>query len=139
MFYAAAALLILLAHLGFVLFVVGGAFIVLRRPRLAWLHLPAAAWGVYIELSGRGCPLTTLENLLRLRAGLAGYAGGFVEHYIVWLLYPGGLTRAMQFVLAGIVLGINLVLYGWLWRRRRSGTFTVPAQAIPARRPKKAK
>jgi hypothetical protein len=118
MFYAAAAALVLLAHLAFVLFVVCGAFLVLRRPRLAWLHLPAAAWGVYIELSGRGCPLTTLENLLRLRAGLAGYAGGFVEHYIVWLLYPGGLTRGIQFVLAGIVLLINLVLYAFLWRRR---------------------
>jgi hypothetical protein len=118
MFYATAALLVLLAHLAFVLFVVCGAFIVLRRPRLAWLHLPAAAWGVYIELSGRGCPLTTLENLLRLRAGLAGYAGGFVEHYIVWLLYPGGLTRGIQFILAGIVLLINLVLYAFLWRRR---------------------
>jgi hypothetical protein len=139
MFYAAAALLVLLAHLGFVLFVVGGAFIVLRRPRLAWLHLPAAAWGAWIELSGWGCPLTTLENLLRLRAGLAGYAGGFVEHYIAWLLYPSGLTRGMQFVLAGIVLGINLVLYGWLWRRGRPGTSGEPTQAIPARRPKKTK
>jgi hypothetical protein len=118
MFYATAALLVLLAHLAFVLFVVCGAFIVLRRPRLAWLHVPAATWGVYIELSGRGCPLTTLENLLRLRAGLAGYAGGFVEHYIVWLLYPGGLTRGIQFILAGIVLLINLVLYAFLWRRR---------------------
>lgn len=119
MFYAAASALVLLAHLAFVLFVVCGAFLVLRWPRLAWLHLPAAAWGVYIELSGRGCPLTTLENLLRLRAGLAGYPGGFVEHYIVWLLYPGGLTRGIQFVLAGIVLFINLALYAFLWRRRR--------------------
>jgi len=119
MFYAAAAALVLLAHLAFVLFVVCGAFLVLRRPRLAWLHLPAAAWGVTIELSGRGCPLTTLENLLRLRAGLAGYSGGFVEHYVVWLLYPGGLTRGVQFVLAGIVLIVNLVLYAFVWRQRR--------------------
>jgi len=118
MAYALAAVLVLAAHLAFVLFVVFGAVLVLRRPRLAWLHLPAAAWGVFIELTGRGCPLTLLENLLRLRAGLEGYAGGFLEHYILWLLYPEGLTRTVQFVLAGIVLAINAVLYAWIWRRR---------------------
>ena len=139
MLYAAAALLVLLAHLAFVLFVVLGALLVLRRPRLAWLHLPAAGWGVFVELSGRGCPLTALENLLRLRAGLDGYADGFVEHYIVWLLYPGFLTRGTQFILAGLVLAVNLLLYAWLWRRRRIATFPARAQAIPARRPKKPK
>jgi hypothetical protein len=118
MAYAAAAVLVLAAHLAFVLFVVFGALLVLRRPRLAWLHLPAAAWGVFVEATGRGCPLTLLENLLRLRAGLEGYAEGFLEHYILWLLYPGGLTRTVQFVLAGIVLAINGVLYAWIWRRR---------------------
>jgi hypothetical protein len=118
MVYALAAVLVLAAHLAFVLFVVFGAVLVLRRPRLAWLHLPAAAWGVFIELTGRGCPLTLLENLLRLRAGLEGYAEGFLEHYILWLLYPGGLTRNVQFVLAGIVLAINGVLYARIWRRR---------------------
>ena len=117
MFYALAAVLVLLVHLGFVLFVVFGAFLVLRRPRLSLLHLPAVAWGVYVELSGRGCPLTALENLLRLRAGLAGIEGGFVEHYLLWLLYPGGLTRGMQFVLAGVVAAINLALYIRIWRR----------------------
>ena len=118
MAYALAAVLVLAAHLAFVLFVVFGAVLVLRRPRLAWLHLPAAAWGVFVELTGRGCPLTLLENLLRLRAGLEGYAGGFLEHYILWLLYPEGLTRTVQFVLAGIILAINGVLYAWIWRRR---------------------
>jgi hypothetical protein len=120
MAYALAAVLVLAFHLAFVLFVVFGAVLVqvLQRPRLAWLHLPAAAWGVFIELTGRGCPLTLLENLLRLRAGLEGYAGGFLEHYILWLLYPEGLTRTVQFVLAGIVLAINGVLYAWIWRRR---------------------
>lgn len=143
MLYAAAAVLVLLAHLAFVLFVVFGAVLVLRRPRLAWLHLPAAAWGVFVELSGRGCPLTGLENLLRLRAGLDGYADGFVEHYIVallaGLLYPAALTRETQFVLAGVVLAVNLVLYVRLWRRRRSATECAHAQAIPAPGPKKAK
>jgi hypothetical protein len=122
MLYAAAAVLVLLVHLGFVLFVVFGAVLVLRRPRLMWLHLPAAAWGVYIELSGLGCPLTALENLLRLRAGMAGVEGSFVEHYLLWLLYPGALTRDIQFVLAGLVLAINLALYAWLWRRRSVST-----------------
>ena len=118
MAYALAAVLVLAAHLAFILFVVFGAVLVLRRPRLAWLHLPAAAWGVFVELTGRGCPLTLLENLLRLRAGLDGYAEGFLEHYILWLLYPDGLTRTVQFVLAGIVLAINGALYAWIWRRR---------------------
>jgi hypothetical protein len=139
MLYAAAAVLVLLVHLAFVLFVVFGAALVLRRPRLAWLHLPAAAWGVFVELSGRGCPLTGLENLLRLRAGLAGYAGGFVEHYIVGLLYPAALTRGTQFVLAGVVLAVNLVLYVRLWQRRRPAIVPTHAQAIPAPGPKKAK
>ena len=120
MLYAIAAVLVLLAHMAFVLFVVFGAFLVLRRPRLAWLHVPAAVWGVYIELSGRGCPLTGLENLLRLRAGVKGYHEGFVEHYILWMLYPGGLTRETQFVLAGSVAAINLVLYALVWRKRRT-------------------
>jgi len=122
MAYAFAAVLVLAFHLGFVLFVVFGAVLVLRRPRLAWLHLPAAAWGVFIELTGRGCPLTLLENLLRLRAGLEGYAGGFLEHYILWLLYPQGLTRTVQLVLACAVLAINGVLYAGIWRMRSKRT-----------------
>jgi hypothetical protein len=116
MFYAAAALLVLAVHMAFVLFVVFGAFLVLRRPWLRWLHLPAVAWGVYIEASGRGCPLTALENLLRLRAGLAGIEGSFVEYYMLSLLYPDGLTRNLQFVLAGLVAAINLALYARFWR-----------------------
>ncbi|MGJ9416457.1 DUF2784 domain-containing protein [Massilia sp. CMS3.1] len=118
MLYAVAAVLVLLAHLAFVLFVVFGAFLVLRLPRLAWLHVPAAVWGVYVESSGRGCPLTAFENLLRLRAGVKGYSEGFVEHYMLWILYPGGLTREMQFALAGSVAAINLVLYALVWRKR---------------------
>ena len=122
MAYALASVLVLALHLAFVLFVVFGAVLVLRRPRLAWLHLPAAAWGVFIELTGRGCPLTLLENLLRLRAGLDGYAEGFLEHYILWVLYPDGLTRTVQFVLAGIVLAVNGVLYACIWRKRSRRT-----------------
>ncbi|WP_374581255.1 DUF2784 domain-containing protein [Pseudoduganella sp.] len=111
---------VLLLHAAFILFVLGGALLVLRWPRLVWLHLPAAAWGVGIELAGAVCPLTYLELALRERAGQQGYAGGFVEHYLLPLVYPAGLTPAVQYVLAGVVLGVNLLLYGWLLRRRRA-------------------
>lgn len=120
MLHALAAVTVLLVHLAFVLFVVFGAALVLRWPRLIRLHLPAAAWGIFIELSGRGCPLTAVENALRLRAGFDGYAESFIEHYVLWLLYPGGLTREIQFVLAGLVAAVNLMLYAWVWKRRRA-------------------
>lgn len=126
--YAVASALVLLVHLAFVLFVVFGAALVPRWPRLVWLHLPAAAWGVFVELTGRGCPLTALENLLRARAGLDGYPESFIEHYILWLLYPSGLTRDTQLLLAAGVATINLILYGWVIlrasRRRARGLGT---------------
>ena len=123
MTYAIASALVLLVHLGFVLFVVFGALLVPRWPRLAWLHLPAAGWGFFVELTGRGCPLTALENLLRLRAGLDGYSESFIERYLLWLLYPDGLTRDVGLILAAAVAAINLVLYGWVLIRasRRRG------------------
>jgi len=114
MLFSIAAAGVLLLHLAFVLFVVFGAVLVARRPRLAWLHLPAAAWGFFIELSGGACPLTALENLLRMRAGLSGYGEGFVEHYLLRLIYPDSLTRDAQLGLAIGVVAINLFLYGWI-------------------------
>ncbi|HBZ04919.1 MAG TPA: DUF2784 domain-containing protein [Massilia sp.] len=117
---ALAATAVLLLHLAFVLFVVFGALLVARRPVLAWLHLPAAAWGFFVELSGRGCPLTAWENLLRVRAGLAGYEGGFIEHHVLRLLYPAGLTRELQLALAAAVVIVNLLLYGWVFLRSRA-------------------
>ena len=112
---------VLLAHLLFIVFVVAGGLLVLRWPRLAILHLPAAAWGVAIEATGGLCPLTTLENRLRGAAGEAGYPGGFVEHYLLPVVYPAGLDRRVQLLLAGAVLAINAAIYGWLlWRRRRA-------------------
>lgn len=117
--YRLLADLVLLLHLAFVMFVVVGALLVMRWRWLAWLHLPAVAWGVFVEFSGRICPLTPLENRFRLLAGEGGYSGGFVEHYILPLLYPPGLTFAMQWMIGGFVLVLNLSLYGWmLWRRR---------------------
>lgn len=118
MAYTIASAAVLLLHLAFVLFVVFGAVLVLRWPRLLWLHLPAAAWGFFVELTGRGCPLTALENLLRQRAGLDGYAESFLEHYLLWLLYPGGLTRDTQVFLAAAVVAVNVLLYGLVLRVR---------------------
>ncbi|MFL5595203.1 MAG: DUF2784 domain-containing protein [Gemmatimonadaceae bacterium] len=117
MTYRILADLVLVVHLAFVVFVVAGGVLVLRRPRLAWLHLPAVAWGVLIEYAGWICPLTPLENSFRMRGGEAGYSGGFVEHYVLAALYPTGLTRDTQLVLGTLVLMVNLVAYGVLLRR----------------------
>ncbi|MEM6793757.1 MAG: DUF2784 domain-containing protein [Acidobacteriota bacterium] len=109
-------------HAAFVLFVVLGGLLVWRWPRLAWLHLPAAAWGFAVEVFGWICPLTDLENVLRLRAGRAGYDGGFIEHYLIPILYPAGLTREIQWLLAALVVLINGAVYGGralALRRRR--------------------
>ena len=96
----------------------------LRRPRLAWLHVPAAVWGVLIEFAGWVCPLTPLENALRLRGGEAGYSGGFIEHYLLPVLYPAGLTRNTQLLLGSFVLALNLAVYGLLLARRRGRNTT---------------
>jgi hypothetical protein len=113
--------LVLLLHAAFVLFVVAGGFAVLRWPRLAWIHLPAAAWGAVIEFAGWICPLTPLENRLRRLAGEAGYPQGFIEHYLLGWLYPEGLDRSVQVGLGLAVLAINLVAYGWVAARHRAG------------------
>jgi hypothetical protein len=121
--YRALADLILALHLVFVLFVVLGGLVVLRWPRIAWLHIPAAIWGVLIEYTGWICPLTPLENALRTRGGEAGYNGGFIEHYIQPLLYPAGLTRSTQVVLGSLVLVLNLTAYGIALSRMRRREF----------------
>jgi Protein of Unknown function (DUF2784) len=109
-------------HLAFVLFVVLGGLLVLKWLRLAWLHVPAAVWGVLIEYAGWICPLTPLENSLRARGGEAGYSGGFIEHYVQPVLYPAGLTRGTQIVLGSLALLVNLTAYGVvIARRSRSG------------------
>jgi uncharacterized protein DUF2784 len=113
-------------HLLFVLFVVLGGLLVLRWSWLAYVHLPAAIWGVWIEFTGRICPLTPLENSLRARAGETGYSGGFIEHYLLPLLYPSALTRTMQLVLGALVIVVNLCIYGYLLRSRRSVRTTQP-------------
>lgn len=110
---------VLLLHLVFIVFAAIGGLAVLRWPRLAWLHLPVAAWAALIEFGGWICPLTPLEVALRRSAGEAGYAGGFIEHYLTAVIYPQGLTRAHQIALGTGVLLVNLAIYLRLLRRRR--------------------
>lgn len=120
MIYRFAAELTMLAHIAFVVFVAIGFVAVLRWPRLAWLHVPCVAWGAYVELAGRICPLTYWENDFRRAAGAAGYDTGFLERYIYPILYPTGLTRAAQVWLAAIVIAINLAAYVYLVYRWRA-------------------
>lgn len=118
--YRMAADAILLLHLAFTLFTVLGGLLVLRRPSLIWLHLAAVLWGVVIEWADWICPLTPLENFLRERGGEAGYAGGFIEHYIALLLYPENLTIELRYLLGLGLVAANLIIYGYVfWVRRR--------------------
>ncbi|MGH7631378.1 MAG: DUF2784 domain-containing protein [Gemmatimonadales bacterium] len=114
--------LLVIVHFAFVLFVAAGGLLVLRWPRLAFVHLPAAIWGAWIEFTGGICPLTPLEKSLRVRAGEAAYAGDFVDHYILPILYPSGMTRTAQLVLGVAVVAVNVVLYTIvaIGRRRRA-------------------
>jgi hypothetical protein len=117
MFYILAANAIVLLHLGYVIFVVAGGLFVFRWPWIALLHLPAVVWGVLLELNGWLCPLTPLELWLREMGGEAGYSSGFIEHYILPVLYPDELNRTMQIVIGCFVITINIALYGrLLWR-----------------------
>lgn len=121
MHYALAADAIVLIHFAFVLFVIGGGFLAWRWRWLAWAHLPCAIYGAAIEFGGWICPLTPLENRLRWQAGQAGYSEGFVEHYVVPVLYPAELTVSLQLVLGTLVVLINGFAYGvYLTRRRQS-------------------
>ena len=105
---------VLLLHLAFILFVVFGALLVARWPRLLPLHLAAAAWGIGIEVLGAICPLTYVENHMRLLAGGSGYSGGFIGHYLLPLIYPRPMSRGLQFGLAAAVLLVNAGLYAWI-------------------------
>ena len=110
--------LVVLLHFAFLLFVVGGGLLARRYRWLTAPHLLAAAWGVYVEaMPGVICPLTPLENALALRAGGAGYGGGFIEHYLIPVIYPDGLTRGVQWGLAALVVAINVAVYAWPRRR----------------------
>ena len=121
--YALLASLTLAVHAAFVTFVVCGALVVYRYPRVALLHVPAVLWGAFVEFSGRICPLTPLENRFRSLAGSAGYTEGFLDHYVLALLYPQGLDSRTQCALGVLAISINGAAYAALWwRRRRSRT-----------------
>ena len=115
---AMAADLLVILHLAFILFVMLGGLLLFRWPWVAWLHLPAVAWGALIELIGWICPLTPLEQRFRQAAGEAGYSGGFIEQYLLPLIYPDNLTREIQLALGMLVIIFNAVIYGLWWRRR---------------------
>lgn len=119
---------VLLLHLAFILFVVAGALPAMRWRALVPLHLAAAAWGVAVEAAGLACPLTAVENRLRLLAGAGAYQGDCIGHYLPALIYPDGLTRAIQWALAGLVLALNAWLYARMLRRRK------PASTLPRHR-----
>lgn len=121
MIWRALADLVLLIHFAFVVFVIVGGFLASRWRWLPWVHLPAVAWAVVLEFSGWICPLTPLENLLRRASGEAGYAGGFLEHYLVQVVYPVGLTPEIQIYIGLGVLLINGLAYSVVWRGRSRG------------------
>ena len=120
MIYRIAADAVVLVHFAFIVFVALGALLAVRWRWVPWLHIPALLWGVLVETTGRLCPLTDLENALRTKAGQSGYRDGFIEHYLLAIIYPEGLTRGIQLALALGVIAINLTIYGWLQHRRRS-------------------
>lgn len=120
MLYRIAADMVLMTHFAFILLVVAGALAVFRYPWFVWIHVPAASWGAFVELTGRICPLTTLENFLRIHAGQEGYANSFVEQYILPVIYPVGLTRQVQLLLAGLVVAVNAIIYATILLRKRA-------------------
>ena len=115
---------VVLLHLLFIAFALAGGALVLWRPRIAWLHLPAVAWAAYVEFSATICPLTPLENALRRRAGAAGYDGGFIEHYVIPVIYPAGLTPSIQVAIGGLVVAVNVAFYP------RRGGVTAPRRGV---------
>ncbi|MEO8754121.1 MAG: DUF2784 domain-containing protein [Casimicrobiaceae bacterium] len=121
-------------HLAFILFAVLGGLLALRKAAWALVHLPAVAWVAFIEFTGAICPLTPLENTLRERAGEAGYTGGFIDHYLVPVIYPAGLTPQIQTVLGVAVVAFNVFVY-WRLMRRRGPASRGPAGGEPRSEP----
>ncbi|HET9947801.1 MAG TPA: DUF2784 domain-containing protein [Longimicrobiales bacterium] len=117
--YGNLATLVALGHFAFILFVMLGGLLVARWPKVAWIHVPCFVWGGWIEVSGGICPLTPLENALRRAAGDAPYLGSFIEHYLLGVIYPTGLTREVQLALAAGLVLLNVAIYAWVIRRRR--------------------
>jgi hypothetical protein len=119
--FAVLAGAVVLLHVAFVAFVLAGALLAIRWRWIPWAHIPAAAWAAFVEVSGRICPLTPLENAFRSRAGLDPYSGDFVAEYVFPVLYPDGLTRNAQIVFGLVVVLVNAAAYVWLRFRMRPG------------------
>jgi hypothetical protein len=124
MLYQFAVATVLVLHLAFVLFVLLGSALTVWWRWMPIVHLPAAVWGIFVEITGRICPLTYLENYLRVKSGQSGYADSFIEHYLSAIIYPGSLTRGAQFALAGALVIVNVVIYGRLLYSRRMANRT---------------
>ena len=118
--YGILAGVIIVAHFLFIAFVAAGGLLVLRWPRLAWVHLPAVVWGVVVELTGWICPLTPLENYLRRLGGSSSYSGGFIEQYLIPVIYPANLTAVTQYILGGLIIVVNLILYSLIIRKQHA-------------------
>ena len=120
MWHSILADIVVVLHLGFVLFVLFGGLLIMKWPKMMWLHLPAVFWGVVVEFTGWICPLTPLENWLRTQGGESDRTGDFIARYLLPILYPDALTRDFQIMLGALVLLVNLVVYGYLWQRNRA-------------------
>jgi Protein of Unknown function (DUF2784) len=118
MIYRTLADIVVALHLAFVLFVALGGFLAFKWRSVAWFHIPAALWGALIEFAGWECPLTPLENWLRRLGGEAGYQTSFIERYLLPVIYPASVTRSLHIALGILVLGVNLAIYGMIWRRQ---------------------
>lgn len=116
MVFKLAATALALIHLAFILFVVFGGLLLLKWPKLVWVHIPAAVWGALIEFAGWYCPLTSMENAMLRRAGQSGYTGGFVAHYLFALIYPAGLSRGLEIGIGLFVLVVNVSVYVRVFR-----------------------
>jgi len=121
MLYSVAADSLVILHLAFIVFVLLGGLLQLKWRRLIYLHLPAVVWGILVELQGWLCPLTPLEQHVRRLAGETGYSGGFIQHYLLPLIYPAGLTRELQTLFALCVITANLVIYTVIYAKYRRG------------------
>ncbi len=120
--FSSLADLVILLHVCFVVFAILGGLFVLKWKWAMWIHLPAAMWGAMIEFTGWICPLTPLENWFRDAGGGQGYQGSFIEHYVIPLLYPAGLTRGTQFMLGILVILLNAGVYSLVFYRNRKSS-----------------
>jgi len=117
MLYQIAAEVVVVIHFIFICFVITGGLLVLRWRWVAWVHLPVVVWGALVELMSWVCPLTPFENWLRRAAGGQGYTGGYIEHYLIPIIYPAGLTHEIQIMLGVFVIIINLIIYAVVFQR----------------------